>query len=152
MRPVKRIIPFIAAAGMIFLALLASPQQAAAQGGVAQLADALLRFEENVNWSAVEADWRGIREKWIASVRDASTPGAVAELMVRLETSMRWKAVEESWRRRRESWVREMQSAGSVADVARGLLELEEATRWSAVTGDWRKLRDAWVAGLKELT
>lgn len=134
------------------LALLATgSHHAAAQDRARQLGQALLQFEENVTWESVSDKWRGLRDPWIATVRDVSSPDALARQVMALEEAMGWDSVEDAWRQRRPGWVSMMQSANSLGVVARGLLELEENTLWSAVSEEWRQLRDPWVARVKSI-
>jgi hypothetical protein len=135
------------AAGLLLVWIALAVQPAAAQQGVPR--DALLRFEENVKWEAVSADWVGQRDRWIAAVQSARSPADVAAQVLALEAAMGWPSVEDTWRGRRDSWVAEMGAARTSAAVARGLLELEAATKWSAVEPDWRQMRDGWVARLQ---
>jgi hypothetical protein len=148
-RTMRRIARWSAActAGLLLMWIALAVQPAAAQQGVPR--DALLRFEENVKWEAVSADWAGQRDGWIEAVRSARSPADVAAQLLALEAAMGWPSVEDTWRGRRDSWVAEVQAAQTNAAVARGMLELESATKWSAVEPAWRQMRDGWVAGLQ---
>lgn len=136
----------LAAVASLMILTLAGGHRAAAQNSVRTLGQALLEFEEAVTWESVSADWRGMREGWIAAVEDARTPNEVAAQLLRLEEAMGWHSVDAWWRGRRPSWVAEMRSARAASTVSRGLLELERATLWSAVSAQWRGQRDPWIA------
>lgn len=151
MQSMRRCALSVAGICLAFLFAIAGHREAAAQQQVPALAQALLQFEENVTWDAVDPNWADARDAWVAAVQATSRPGEVAAQLLALEESMGWDAVEGRWRQRRPRWVSEMQSARSDGAVAQGLLELEHATLWSAVTPEWRQLRDGWVAGLESI-
>jgi hypothetical protein len=96
------------AAGLLLVWIALAVQTAAAQQGVPR--DALLRFEENVKWEAVSADWVGQRDRWIAAVQSARSPADVAAQVLALEAATKWSAVEPDWRQMRDGWVARLQA------------------------------------------
>ena len=112
---------------------------------------ALLSFEANVSWSAVSADWRGLRPRWTQEVSELTSAADLGVLLLELESNIQWSAVSPEWRGRRPSWVQEANATTSESEVAQLLLDLEGNTLWSAVDGRWRGIRPGWVAELQQI-
>lgn len=126
-----------------------STNTASAQDPVRVVAQALLQFEAEMKWEAVQESWRGDRPGWVSGLQGASNAGAVARGLGALEVAMKWEAVDSSWRTARPGWVSQVGSASSAQQVAQLLLVLEQATTWAAMNDSWRASRPGWVATLQ---
>lgn len=120
-----------------------------AQGPVRVVAQALLQFEQEMKWEAVQDSWRTDRPGWVAGLQNARSAADVASALGELEVAMKWEAVSDSWRGTRPGWVQEVAAARTPAEVARLLLVLEVATTWEAMNDSWRASRPGWVATLQ---
>lgn len=127
----------------------AGTSTASAQGPVRVVAQALLQFEQEMKWEAVQDSWRNDRPGWIAGLQNARTAADVARALGELEVAMKWEAVDGSWRGTRPGWVQEVAAANTPAQVARLLLVLEQATTWEAMNDSWRSSRPGWVTTLQ---
>lgn len=140
----------IALAALIAGAFTTTTSEASAQGGsVRVVAQALLQFEQEMKWEAVQDSWRGDRAGWVSGLQNARTAADVARALGVLEVAMKWEAVDGSWRETRPGWVTQVGSASSAAQVAQLLLVLEQATTWEAMNDSWRGSRPGWVSTLQ---
>lgn len=144
----KAIAP-IALAAAIAGVFTAGQSHAEAQGPVRVVAQALLQFEQEMKWEAVQDSWRGDRPAWVAGLQNARTAADVARALGALEVAMKWEAVDGSWRGTRPGWVNQVAAATSAAEVARLMLVLEQATTWEAMNDSWHGSRPGWVTTLQ---
>lgn len=144
----KGMVPY-AVAALVAAAITTGSTQAQAQDPTRTVAAALIQFEAEMKWEAVQESWRGTRPGWVAGLQGARSAAQVASALGVLEVAMKWEAVNASWRGTRPGWVSAVAAASSPQQVAQLLLALEQATTWEAMNDSWRGSRPGWVASLQ---
>jgi len=140
-----------ALAAIVAAAITTGSSSAEAQNPTQVCARALLQFEAEMKWEAVQESWRGTRPGWVAGLNGARSAAQVASALGVLEVAMKWEAVDASWRGTRPGWVASVGAATTPVQVAQLLLVLEQATTWEAMNDSWRASRPGWVASLQAI-
>jgi hypothetical protein len=117
----------------------------------AQFSAYLLELESNTKWDAVEENWSGIRDQWVANCKMDNTEKVNGLMLVQFESNLKWTAVEELWKKRRDAWIKDCASVSSHAQLAKLLIELEENIKWTSVETSWKQRRTGWINELKKL-
>ncbi len=112
-------------------------------------ARSLVELESHIQWSAVDAAWKGLRPGWVSKTAACDSTQCVAGQLGVLESHIEWKAVSPEWKTRRPAWVNGLRGATTDVQVANLLLQLEENIGWGAVDGEWKAIRPAWVDRVK---